>query len=104
MLKLVIYIKNQKVIVLIDINNTHNFTHHHIAQARHCYIYGVNNFQIMIVNGVPMKYGNECENVKLQMGDYSLKTRMFAIGMGGCDIVLGVEWLRTLGPMTMDFL
>ena len=23
--------------------------------------------------------------------------------MGGCDIVLGVEWLCTLGPITMDF-
>ena len=23
--------------------------------------------------------------------------------MGGCDIVLGVEWLRTLGPILMNF-
>ena len=23
--------------------------------------------------------------------------------MGGCDIVLGTEWLHTLGPITMDF-
>jgi hypothetical protein len=38
------------------------------------------------------------------MGEYSLKNHMFSIEMGGCDIVLGVEWLRTLGPITMDFL
>jgi len=50
-----------------------------------------------------MKCGGHCENVKLQMGDYRLKTHMFSIAMGGCDIVLGVEWLRTLGPITMDF-
>ena len=50
-----------------------------------------------------MKCEGHCENVKLQMGDYNLKTHMFAINMGGCDIVLGVEWLRTLGPITMDF-
>ena len=50
-----------------------------------------------------MKCGGRCENVKLQMGDYHLKTCMFAIDMGGCDIVLGAEWLRTLGPITMDF-
>jgi hypothetical protein len=29
---------------------------------------------------------------------------MFTIEMGGCDIVLSVEWLRTLIPITMDFL
>jgi hypothetical protein len=28
---------------------------------------------------------------------------MFSIDMGGCDIVLGVEWLCTLGPILMDF-
>jgi hypothetical protein len=50
-----------------------------------------------------MKCGGCCENVKLQMGDYHLKTHMFAIDMGGCDIVLGAEWLCTLGQITMDF-
>jgi hypothetical protein len=28
---------------------------------------------------------------------------MFSIDMGGCDIVLGVDWQRTLGPILMDF-
>jgi hypothetical protein len=28
---------------------------------------------------------------------------MFSIDMGGCDIVLGFEWLHTLGPILMDF-
>jgi hypothetical protein len=37
------------------------------------------------------------------MGEYHLKTHMFSIEMGGCDVVLGVEWLCTLGPITMDF-
>jgi hypothetical protein len=27
---------------------------------------------------------------------------MFVIDMGGCDIVLGVDWLRNLGPILMD--
>jgi hypothetical protein len=28
---------------------------------------------------------------------------MFSIDMGGCDIVLGIEWLSTLGPILIDF-
>jgi hypothetical protein len=28
---------------------------------------------------------------------------MFSIDMGGCDIVLDSEWLRTMGPIHMDF-
>jgi len=57
----------------------------------------------LIDNGGTMKYGGCCESVRLQMGDYHLKTHMFAIEMGGCDIVLGAKWLRTLGLVTMDF-
>jgi hypothetical protein len=41
--------------------------------------------------------------VRLQIGEYHLKSHMFAINMRGCDIMLGADWLRTLGPILMDF-
>jgi hypothetical protein len=50
-----------------------------------------------------MKCGGHCEKVFLQIGRYHLKSHMFSIDMGGCDIVLGVEWICTLDPITMDF-
>jgi hypothetical protein len=102
-LKLISYIKHQKVIILVDSGSTHNFIHHCIAQETHCYIHVVKNFQIMIANGGSMKCGGRCENVRLQICDYHLKSHMFAIDMGGCDIVLGADWIRNLGPILMDF-
>jgi hypothetical protein len=92
-LKLVGYIKHMKVIVLIDNDHTHNFIHCLVVEETHCYVHVVHNFQIMIANGGTMKCGGKCENVKLQMGDYLLKSNMFSIEMGGCDVVLGVQWL-----------
>jgi hypothetical protein len=50
-----------------------------------------------------MKCGGCCENVCLQIGDYHLKSHMFSIDMGGCDIMLGADWIRILGPILMDF-
>jgi hypothetical protein len=102
-LKLIGYIKHRKVIVLVDSGSTHNFIHCCIAQETHCYIHAINNFQIMIANGGSMKCGGRYENVRLQIVDYHLKSHMFAIDMGGCDIVLGVDSLRNLGPILMDF-
>jgi hypothetical protein len=102
-LKLIDYIKHQKVIILVDSGSTHNFIHRRIAQETHFDIHVVNNFQIMITNGGSMKCGGRYENVRLQIGDYHLKSHMFSINMGGCDIVLGADWLRTLGPILMDF-
>ena len=89
--------------MLIDSGSTHNFIHHRLVDEIHCFVCPISNFQILIANGGTMKCGGCCENVKLQVGDYHMKTHMFSIAMGGCDIVLGVEWLCTLGPITMDY-
>ena len=102
-LKIKGYIKYHQLVVLIDSGSTHNFINQSMAWSLHIFIHPINNFQVLIANGGTMNCGGRCENVKLQMGDYHLKTRMFAIDMGGCDIVLGVEWLRTLGPISMEF-
>jgi hypothetical protein len=102
-LKLIGYIKHRKVIILVDSGSSHNFLHHHIAKETNCYIREVNNFQIMIANGESMKCGRRCENVHLQIGQNHMKSHMFSIDMGGCDIVLGFEWLRNMGPILMNF-
>jgi len=36
------------------------------------------------------------------MGDYNLATIMYAISVGGVDMVLGVQWLKTLRNITMN--
>jgi hypothetical protein len=102
-LKLIGYIKNLKVIIIIDSGSTHNFIHQCISQETHWYIHVVKNFQIMIANGGSMKCRGRCENVCLQIDQYNLKCYMFTIDIGGCDIVMGEEWLCTLDPILMDF-
>jgi hypothetical protein len=62
-LKLIGYIKNRKVIILVESGSTHNFIHRRISQEVNCYICVINNFQIMITNGGSMKCGGRCENV-----------------------------------------
>jgi hypothetical protein len=57
----------------------------------------------MISNGGSMKCGGNFENVSLQIGDYHLKSHMFSIDMGVCEIMLGAYWISTLGPIIMDF-
>jgi len=43
-LKLIRYIKNHKVIILIDSGSTHNFIHQWIVQETQCYNHVVKNF------------------------------------------------------------
>jgi hypothetical protein len=56
----------------------------------------------MVANGGSMKYGGIVK-MCLQIGQYNMKSHMFSIDMSGCDIMLGVKWLRNIGPILMDF-
>ena len=40
---------------------------------------------------------------KISIGDYNLNSNMFSFPLGGCGVVLGAQWLRTLGPILWDF-
>ena len=97
------YIKHHRLVVLNNYGNTHNFISMLRDHAIHYFIHPVNNFHIFIANWGMMKCGSCCENVKLQVGDYHLKTHIFSIDMGSCDIMLRDEWLRILDLVTMDF-
>jgi hypothetical protein len=91
-LKLSGCIKHRKVIILIDNDNTHDFIHRRVAKETPCYVHAIPNFQIMIINGSMMNCGGKCKNVKLQIDEYHVKSHMFSIEMGGCDVVLMEEW------------
>ncbi|KAH9301200.1 hypothetical protein KI387_012783, partial [Taxus chinensis] len=59
--------------------------------------------QVMITDGGTVTCFGKCHSIKLAMGDYILNSPMYAISMGGADIVLGVQWLTTLGTIEMNF-
>ena len=37
------------------------------------------------------------------MGEYVLNRPMIVIPMGGADVVLGVQWLQSVGMMAFNF-
>jgi hypothetical protein len=37
------------------------------------------------------------------MQGYSFNPKLYLLTLGGCDLVLGVDWLRLLGPILWDF-
>lgn len=41
--------------------------------------------------------------VPIKIQNYKAILDFYVIPLGGCDTVLGVQWLRTLGPVLWDF-
>jgi hypothetical protein len=102
-LKIEGYAKNKKVIVLIDSGSTHNFIHYKLAKALNCFVYLAPEFQVMIVDGGTINISGKCNNINLSMGEYVMNSPMIAMPMGGANVVLGIQWLQSLGTMDFNF-
>jgi hypothetical protein len=102
-LKIEGYIKKKKVTMLINSGSTHNVINCKLAKDLNFFIYLASEFQVMIVDGGTINCFGKCHSIKLNMGEYLLDSPMIAIQMGGVDIVLGVQWLQSLGTMAFNF-
>ena len=57
----------------------------------------------MVSNGSTLPCKGKCCSVCISIGDYNLRSNMFSMPLGGCDVILGTQWLHTLGPILWDF-
>ena len=90
-------IKKKKVIVLIDLGSTHNFIHCKVGKELNWFLYLAPECQVMVANGGTINFSRKCHNIKLSMGEYVLTSQMLSIPVGGANVVLGVQWLQSLG-------
>ncbi|KAJ0034812.1 hypothetical protein Pint_25680 [Pistacia integerrima] len=49
-------------------------------------------------NGDKLSSEGKCKNTKLSVQGIPIVTYFYLL-LGGCDIVLGIFWLQTLGPI-----
>ena len=97
------HIKKKKVIVLIDLGSTHNFIHCKIAKEMNCFLYPAPECHMLVTSGGTINFSRKCHNIKLSMGEYLLNSPILSIPMGGVDVLLGVQWLQSLGTITFSF-
>ena len=102
-LKIEGYIKKKKVIVLIDLHSAHIFIHSKIDKDLNCFIYPTPEFQVMVAYEKTINCAGKSHNINLSMGEYVLKGPMISIPFGGVDVVLGVQWLQSLGTISFNF-
>jgi hypothetical protein len=57
----------------------------------------------MIADGGTINCSGKCNKINLTMGEYVMNSPMIAIPMGGANVVLGIQWLQSLGTMAFNF-
>lgn len=96
-------IKNCPVVILIDSGNSHNFVDSVLVKTINGQLKTAHYFSVKIADGGKVNTTGSLEAVSLKIQDYQCTTDLYAMALGGCDVVLGVQWLKTLGPVLWDF-
>lgn len=96
-------IGKQSLLALVDSGSTHNFISERVAQRLRLPITPTTPFSVRVASGAPLKCGGRYEAAALQIGDAKFTVTLHALPLVGLDLVLGVTWLESLGPVICDW-
>lgn len=97
------YVGKQIVHILIDSGSTHNFLDLATAKRLGCRMFGTNPLQVAVPGGHKLVSNYECKQFQWVLQGHTYATDVMVIPLGGCDMVLGVQWLATLGNIQWNF-
>jgi hypothetical protein len=102
-MRLIGWVGNHKIIVLIDSGSTHNFLDSSMGRKLKVSISKEQRIRVKVANGDEVVSEGKCMQLKVQFQNFSFTTEAYMIILAGCDMVLGIQWLVTLGPIIWNF-
>ncbi|RWV94147.1 hypothetical protein GW17_00043346 [Ensete ventricosum] len=98
-LKIEGFLEQQSIIILIDTGSTHNFMSSKVAAHLMLQKEDYNGFKVKVANGQILKYNQKCPRVNLILQEYDVVIDFFPLPLDGFDIVLGIDWLSSIGDI-----
>lgn len=96
-------ISNKGVHILIDGGSTHNFLQHRLFLALGLSTKNTTPLRVIVGNGDELECHQLCNNVVVQMQGHSFPVDFYVLSLCSVDVVLGVQWLKYLGPILTDY-
>ncbi|XP_074327832.1 uncharacterized protein LOC141665749 [Apium graveolens] len=93
----------QALHILIDSGSTHNFLNIHLASSLGCKIEKIQDQQVTVADGNHLVCQHVVKNFCWKLNGHEFSANVLLIDLGSCDMVLGVQWLSTLGTVRWDF-
>lgn len=94
----------QPLNILVDTGSTHNFLDTNTAKQMGCQLKQTYPLQVSIPGSNNLISRQECKGFVWQMQGEMFQTDVMLLPLGGCEMVLGMQWLSTLGDVLCNFL
>lgn len=92
----------ESVEVLIDIGSNNNFIQETLVTKLGLPLEASKRFKVYMGNGQYLTCNKKCADVELELQGTSFTVDLFVLPIWGLDVVLGMQWLMTLGPCLHD--
>lgn len=89
--------------ILLDSGSTHNFMDPEIATKLGCEVQASKLSKVTVADGRKLGIQGRVDNFEWNLKNTTFSLSVMLIPLQGCDVVLGVQWLATLGPITWEF-
>lgn len=96
------YLGKYEIHILIDSGSTHHFIDYNTAKKLGCQMMKTYPLQVTVTNGNDMTSNSMC-SVKWRLQSEEFCADMMVLPLGGCEMVLGIQWFSTLGNITCNF-
>ncbi|XP_068641881.1 uncharacterized protein [Aristolochia californica] len=97
------HVINRELVRLVDSGSTHNFLSLTAAQHLQLQIHPRSTATVSVAKGEKVPSYGISKAVTISIASTSFNAEFFVIPLAGFDMVLGIKWLQTLGPILLDF-
>jgi hypothetical protein len=88
---------------LIDAGASNNFIDIAMVERRHLPIVEFEGFLVEVARGRTIACDRYIPQMNLTLGRYTLTQDFYVVNIPDTNIILGVQWLSTLGPITTNY-
>ena len=96
-------IKGHWVVILLDTRSSYNFLDFVLVRTLQLAIDTARILEVRVANGDLIRTKGECKDLLIKMQGKYFLVDLHVLTLGGCDVVLGTQWLSTLGLISWDF-
>ena len=90
-------------VALLDSGSSHNFIDVNMAQRAGVRLIPCPNLSVTVANGDRVASPGKALAQSVHIGNEAFDIDFYALPLGAYDMVLGVQWLSSLGPILWNF-
>ena len=97
------YVRKKPLYILIDFGSTHNFLDINMAKKLGCKVEKIRPMRVDVANESSLACVGVCKGLFWTLHGSSFPTDVLLLPLENYDMVLGIQWLETLGEIRWDF-